>query len=430
MPVNFHLTDEDADIAGYLRAKLGSRSDAPSLVRAVTSTAAGPTAGINATRTAGGTALAWITDPLSGVDLTAAAWTLHLWAKESDAAANAALRFQVFRYATSEAGSAALDSNAGTELSTTTSDVAITTGAATVTALDDGDRLVFRVLFDDAGTMATGYTTTLSYNGQTPRAEGDSYVTCPDNLAVTAALPTATRTRVRRYLKDTDATNPFIADAEIDQAVDAALRVYSRDRPLVVADTRSGDGSTYQFRMPRRWIDGFSHIEGIEYPAGEQAMSLVDENDYRLWRETVGYQPQLYLHFGGFTPASGTDNLLIRYTTRHVHTDELDTVPYDDFDALCWLAASFAADMAAAKMAAAADSTIGADAVDYGNGTDRWRTVAREYRRRYDDHIGAGGGGDGESGGGGGSVPAGAYADWDVLDSGGYNRLFHAGRRR
>ena len=100
MATNIWLTDSDSDLSGYLRATIGYRSDAPSIVRAVTNTEAGPSSGVQVTRTAGATtALAWITDRLDGTDLSAAAWTWHLWAYESAAAANAALRVQVYPYA-------------------------------------------------------------------------------------------------------------------------------------------------------------------------------------------------------------------------------------------------------------------------------------------------------------------------------------------
>src|SRR4051812_13623768 len=106
MSVNFYLTAELADrqpASGvYYRAKLGARSDNPSLVRAVVSTEAGPSSGVQLTLAAGGSSIAWITDRLSGVDLTGAAWAFHIWAKEAAAAANAALRFQVLPYTTAE----------------------------------------------------------------------------------------------------------------------------------------------------------------------------------------------------------------------------------------------------------------------------------------------------------------------------------------
>lgn len=420
MPATFHLTDEPADIAGYRRAKLGSRGDAPSLVRSVTTTAAGPSSGIQITRAAGGAALAWITDPLDGTDLTAATWQFRVWARESSAAANAALRFQVLPYTSAEQA-AALDDNGGTELTTTIADYARTSGAATATALADGDRLVFKILVDDAGTLAAGHTVTVAYNGQYAKAEGDSSIICPDPLALTAALPSATRTRVRRVLQDTSSTNPTLTDAEIDQAFEAALKQYSRDRPRVVADSLSGDGSAYDFVLPRAWVWSLSRLLTVEYPAGEQTPTLVDTNDAILHETVAGGQPVRLLRFLATTPASGTDNIVVRYTTRHLHTDESDTVPADDLDALCYLAASFAAETLAAWQAASTDSTIAADGVNHRDGEQRWRSVAKSLRARYDGHLGQG-----EAS----VAAAGQILDWDTNLSWGQDRLFHGRRLR
>lgn len=422
MAVNFFLTDSDADISGYLRAKLGARSDNPHHVRAVTNTEAGPSSGVQITRTAAGTALAWITDPLSGVDLTAAAWQFHIWALESAAAANAALRFQVLPYTSSEQA-AALDDNGGTELGTTVQDYARTSGNASVTTMADGDRLVFKILLDDATAvnMASGQTVTVSYGGQFPRSEGDSYIICPDTLALTEAMPSATRTRVRRVLMDTASTNPNLTDNEVDQAFESALRAYSKDRPRVVVGAMSGDGSAVDFRLPRLWIDGFSSIREIEYPAGEQTRLIVDENEYEILASVLGPQPTRLLHWMDTTPSSGTSNILVRYTTRHVHTDEMDSVYPDDFDALCQLAGSEAALALAAKMAASSDPVITSDSTNYRDGEQRWRSVAKALRERYEDHMGQGD-----------ATPTAAskVADWDTQFSWGRDFLFHGRRGR
>lgn len=421
MPTTLYLTDEPSDIAGYRRLKLGSRGDAPSLVRAVTSTEAGPSSGVQITRTAGGTALAWISDALDGTDLTAAAWVFHVWAKESDAAANAALRFQVLPYTTAEQA-AALDDDGGVELTTTTADYARTSVVATITTLNDGDRLVLKVLVDDAGTLAAGHTVTVSYNGQTARAEGDSAVICPDTLAVTAALPAATRTRVRNILIDDSATEPSLTDAQVDQAFGAALKQYSDDRPRVAVALLSGDGSAYDFGLPAGWVWGLSRLLSVEHPAGEQRPVLLDAADVVIHESALGGQPVRVLRFLTTTPASGTDNVAVRYTTRHLHTDETDTVPVDDLDALCYLAASYAAETLAAWMAASSDSTIAADNVNHRNGSDIWRSVARSLRARYDAHLGKGEAAN--------VAAAGATVDWDTNLSWGHDRLFHGKRWR
>lgn len=403
--VTIWLTDEDADVGGYLRAKLGSRSDAVSLVRSVTSTEAGPSGGVQLTRTAGGAALAWITDRLDGTDLTAAAWIWHLWGYESAASANAAFRVQVIPFADGAEGVAKLDDNNGTELGTATRDNVRTTGNATATSMADGDRLVIKILIDDAGTMGAGQTVTMSYNGAYPGAEGDSYLVCPDGIAVTAATPSATITKVRRVIKDTSSTNPLLSDAEVTQAINGALLTYSRDRPRTAVAAYSADGTSTDYRLPARWVQGFSDIIEVEHPAGEQTRVLLDGADYEILETVLGGIPQRTVHFPGITPAAGTNNLLLRYTARHEHTDELDTVPASDLDALAWLAGSYAAESLAGDMAHSARPTITADSVDHQAGEERWGAVAARLRSLYNEHIGAGTNGQAGSG---------AFVDWDT----------------
>ena len=394
----------------------------------MTNTAAGPSSGIEITRTAGASAsLKWITDPLDGTDLTAAAWEFHTWAVESNVLANVALRFQVYRYTNVEAGTAALDDNNGTELTATVADYARTTGVATITTMNDGDRLVFKILLDDAGTMAAGYTATVSYNGQYAKSEGDSYIICPDTIAVTAATPQATRNRVRRNLQDinkatpTSATDRLLDNTEIDQAITTALRHYSHDRPYVAIGTLSGDGTTYDFRLPRLWVRGFSQVQRIEHPTGNQPASILDTEEYELYDSVLGPQPTQKLRFSRTTPGSGTDNISFIYTAHHIHDDENDTVWPEDIEALCWLAAAFGADMLAAKMAASSDTTIAADSVNYRDGEARWHSVSKHYMDLYKNYMGQGKE----------AVSAGnAYSDWDASLSGGGDRLFHTRRRR
>lgn len=415
MAVSIWLTDEQSDLSGYLRAKLGSRSDAPSLVRSVTNTEAGPSSGVQVTRTAGGTALAWITDRLTAVNITAAAWVWHLYAYESAAAANAALRVQVYPYANGAEGTVAVDNNAGTELGTAMRENVTTTAVATATTMADGDRLVIKILIDDAVSMGASQTVTLAYNGEYPGAEGDSYLVCPDAIAVTAATPTATVTRVRYTLMDTSATNPSLTTAEVTQAIEAAVKTYSRDRPRTEVASYSADGTSVDYRLPGKWVHGFSSIIDIEHPAGEQARQLLDAMDYEVVDGTLGGIPRRLIHFPYLTPASGTDNMLVRYTARHEHTDERDTVPATDYDAFVWLAASYGAEYLAGRSAGSSLPTIDVDSADHQAGEERWSNVAKRLRKLYDEHIGAGN----ESG----VRPAGAFADWNTTAFDGYPRL-------
>lgn len=422
MSSHFWLTDEPSDLAGYRRAVLGGRGEASSLVRAVTATAAGPTSGIQITRTSGGTALAWITDRLDGTDLTAAAWQFHVWAKESDLAANAALRFQVIPWTVAEQ-TAALDDNNGTELTATSANYARTSGNATATVLADGNRLVFKILIDDAGTLVTGHTVTVSYGGQHPGAEGDSYIICPDTLALTATLPLATETMVRRVLRQEQETvaeaAPVIIQAEVRRAFASALEEYSRSSARSLVAALSGDGATYDFPLPARWIWGQSVMNSIEHPAGDQVPTMLDQDDWRVWESVTAGQPVRAIRFLS-TPESGTDNILLRYTSRHTHTDDLDTVPPAHLEAVCWLAGSYLAEWLSAEAAGHNDSTISADVVNYRDARDRWAKAANRLRERYQTFIGI----NRES------PAAGTVRDLDPALAWGGDRLFHGRRWR
>lgn len=435
MSVRFWLTDQDADVqptaGAYKRAALESRGDNPSLVRAVTATEAGPTSGVQVTRTAGGTTLAWLTDPLANPDpelttvaLTAAAWEVHAWAMESDGAANCALRLTVERW-TNAAQSTVLNDTASTvELNTAARDYDRETAVATATTLDAGDRLLFTLYVDDAtGSMAAGHTVMLSYGGTYPGAEGDSYLTCPDALATTARVPARTADAVRRALHQNQerATDPesLVTDGQMADAVRQALQRYSHDRPRLVADYLSGDGASWSFPLPRRWVAGFSDVRSIEYPAGQQSPTLLDRDDWAVVELSLGGQPVRALHFPEIVPEAGTDNILVRYTTRHEHGDSLDTVPPTDFDAFCWLAAMYLALTLAAR-GAAYRQTSTQQPIPPRDEETRWRSVATSLRTLYEAHLGIGGN----------QPAAGGSVDWDTNLTWGADRLFHRRRWR
>ena len=174
---------EALPVAGYKTAGTNLNGG---VATAVTSTATGPTSGIQVTATAGGTALKWISPPLAAAVTISGTVTFSGWAKESSTAANAGLQVSVHRYTTAEQ-SAFLNSEHGTELGTA---VAQRTWTATPTSTNfvRGDRIVIKWLVNDAGgTLASGSTVTLDYNGATASADGDTSVTFTENLAFQTA---------------------------------------------------------------------------------------------------------------------------------------------------------------------------------------------------------------------------------------------------
>ena len=224
--------------------------------------------------------------------------------------------------------------------------------------------------------------------------------------------------RNRMALADDDAS--LLSDEQIVRAIGAAVVTYSRDRPSVLVAALSGDGTAYEFALPAGWVWGFSTVVSVEYPAGERPAQFVDASDYSVVERPGSPDPVRLLRFETITPASGAGNISLTYTGRHRHTTGTSTIVADDHEALVWLAASLAAETLAAKFAASSDATIAADAVNHRDGESRWRSVARTFRARYDEHMGKGGT----------VAPAGTVVDWDANLDYGMDRLFHRRRWR
>src|SRR6185295_18247343 len=76
----FWLRNDASSVAGY---KVADIARGTGVTTSVTDTVAGPTAGVQCTATASGTALAWITEPLSSGVTISNSTTANIWALES-----------------------------------------------------------------------------------------------------------------------------------------------------------------------------------------------------------------------------------------------------------------------------------------------------------------------------------------------------------
>lgn len=142
---------------------------------AVTATVASVTGPTNGLET-GAPVNEWISQPLAQAVTISGTITFNICARESNAMANGGVGVVVQRVNNVGAVvSTIVDSVQGTELGTTNAR-RTWTATPTSTAMQKGDRFRIRVYFDDAGgTMASGYTFTLSYDG-TSAALADSNV--------------------------------------------------------------------------------------------------------------------------------------------------------------------------------------------------------------------------------------------------------------
>jgi hypothetical protein len=160
-------------------------------VNSVTNTAAGPVTPIQVTATGGGTAIEWYTPALNGFTL-AGKTKFNIRGLESSAAANSSLKAEIAVCAgngTSPVvwGIANLEATQhggyGEVPTTDTALFAWVDGPSTV--VTTGQRLRFRIYVDDCADvpLVTAFNTTVSYNGPTSAAAGDTFVILP--VAVT-----------------------------------------------------------------------------------------------------------------------------------------------------------------------------------------------------------------------------------------------------
>lgn len=165
---------------------------------AVTNSVTGPTNGVVATLTAGGSAVAWFTRPLDAVTLDGKI-VIAIRAHESATAANARLLVQLFKTANDGTSPTLIAVGwYGSELTAAEAEYRVVLVADDV-SIASGERLKLVVAFDDSdaggttGAMVTGYTLIITFDGPTGGASGDSYLLFENTLSepTTKIIPTA-----------------------------------------------------------------------------------------------------------------------------------------------------------------------------------------------------------------------------------------------
>jgi hypothetical protein len=267
-----------------------------------------------------------------------------------------------------------------------------------------------------------------------------------------------------------------------DRLIKAAVERYSHDRPDELTTDISGDGGKYYdiATLLTSWIEGFSRIVAIEYPAptvaSDEAPTYLDPEDWDddYWDGTTRY---LYLpnhapsaaeamrvrfvapyDWTAATPTTALaqvahgfsvddfvylddDNKWQSATDARITTHQVSAVadvdnftvkaleidpPTQDFFAICNLAAGLCAQAISDKYSRTSDSTIAADSVDHLSRADQWSRRARELMALYADHLGIGGD-DGTM-----AHAAGDFVDWDTAPGwpSGRRYLYHSQETR
>jgi hypothetical protein len=203
-------------------------------------------------------------------------------------------------------------------------------------------------------------------------------------------------------------TNPD----DYSRNINAAIKIFSKHKPDTSVADVTGNG-THDYSLPTGWVDGFSIIKSIEYPVDNVPEDFLDEDDYKVYQGTS----VKYIRLLTYSP-SASDSFRVMFTIPRTDT----TIPDNDVDALCNLAASLCLEELANAFTQTSDSTIDADSVN-------WRTKGYEFGQRakrlmqlYKEHIGIKGDDV--------TPAASAVKDFDMKYPGGIDRLTHPRRQR
>ncbi|MYF79159.1 MAG: hypothetical protein F4180_04570 [Chloroflexi bacterium] len=212
--------------------------------------------------------------------------------------------------------------------------------------------------------------------------------------------------RVRRTVQDTELE---ISDAMLDQAIDDAVEVYSKDVPRKTVVDVSGNGTSIYLILTilPGYIDGYSVLDKIEYPLTGTSPPTLPPHCYEIQRRPDGNgNPALYLVFvGGQRPASSSSFRVV-YTIMHL--SDCSTIVASDRIAVSYLSAAHALDLYATATMDSIDSSIDADVFDRTATTERARRAAKMYRDLYREMVGV----DDNDDGGRREVPANTTISW------------------
>lgn len=182
------------------------------------------------------------------------------------------------------------------------------------------------------------------------------------------------------------------ADTDLDSiGLTQAWAQFSIDRPCELVSEVPGAGSQY-LALPPGWVDGYSVLTEVEYPARQNPANIVDPKWWTIGRDPVTVTTQRIVLLADTPTASQWVRLT--YTglwptpDATASTDLIDAVA---FEAVAALAASF---VEVALASEAARNRRASLPTDYVGSEDRARMLlesSKAHRQIYDSLAGLGG---------------------------------------
>lgn len=215
----------------------------------------------------------------------------------------------------------------------------------------------------------------------------------------------------------------IMPSAKRDEAVAAAVALWSKHRPQVLLTDIAGDGSTYDLTLPAAYDIHTSYVQQVEYPAGNRRPTYVDADNWSVYRsDSSTAKLRLYAS----TPGS-TETVRITYTTVHVVDGSGSTIDANDEDAVSDLAASYLCEWVSTHYSQSSDGSLVVDSRDYKSQAAEYAMRAKRYRQLALDHLGIDAGGSGRDSGSR-AAAVGVIKDFDSQRMDGSIRLTHPQR--
>lgn len=175
-----------------------------------------------------------------------------------------------------------------------------------------------------------------------------------------------------------------ITPSQIDRAIVEAAKRYTRVRPIEAVQDYAGDGVLFDFALPTGWMPDLSTVRSLEYPAGQRPASMLESEDWTLYRLSTSVQK---IRLISLTPSTG-ETLRITWTKPHLIDGSSSTIPGNDEEAVANLAAAIGLRELAAHYANTVDPTLTADSVNYRSKSSEYLKLASELEQQYRAHMG------------------------------------------
>ena len=183
-----------------------------------------------------------------------------------------------------------------------------------------------------------------------------------------------------------------LKEADYEMFGAATLKFYSKKKPYDKMHNISGDGSAIEWvlsgtsEIVTDWVEGFSIIKRVEYPAGVSGERRLPELERDSWLVLKTDTSTIKFRLLSVTPAS-SETVRITYTVPHILSSTQSTIYQEDEKAFEALWASLACKAIAANYAHLKDSFIDADVTDGQKLSAQFNVMSEQFKEVWNEHF-------------------------------------------